>query len=149
MRVRLPPSTPPPSPCTPTPLPRNARLHWWPRLLTARSLPPEVYSFHQLARGNAALRPDFAHSILTALTEHPNTSPTAQSQILRRILDEAEASLRDPTPGRPRRLLTPRAGRTIRRERSLQGWTLHFSGPEATGMMMESVLDKVERMYGG
>ena len=110
---------------------------------------PAVYSFHQLARRNAALRPDFAPVILTVLTEHPNTSPTAQWQILLLILLEAETSLRDPTPGHPRRLLTPRAGLTIRRERTPRGWTLHFSGPEATGMMMETVLDEVERMYGG
>ena len=113
---------------------------------------PETLSFRQLARLHAALRPDFAPVIMAALEDHPNQPPATQWQILLPILDEAEAALRDPTPttqGRPRCLLTPRKGLTIRRERTTRGWTLHFSGPEATGMMMETVLDEVERMYGG
>ena len=114
---------------------------------------PEGYSFRQLARLNAALHPDFADVIAAALQEHPDKSPTAQWQILLPILAEAETALQDPTPiqtpGRPRRLLRPRPGLTIRRERTPNGWTLHFTGPEAKGMVMDTVLDEVERMYGG
>ena len=113
---------------------------------------PETLSFRQMARLHAALRPDFAPVIMAALAEIPTASAPDQWQHLLPILDEAEAALRDPNPpnpGRPRRLLTPRKGLTIRRERTARGWTLHFSGPEATGMMMETVMDEVERMYGG
>ena len=39
-----------------------------------------------------------------------------------------------------------RAGLTVRRELAAEGWVLRFTGPEATGMLMETVLDEVERM---
>ena len=50
-------------------------------------------------------------------------------------------------PGRPRRVIKPRAGLTVRREMSRDGWILRFTGREATGMMIDTVLDEIERMY--
>ncbi|MDP2063238.1 MAG: hypothetical protein Q8J98_09065 [Phaeovulum sp.] len=41
----------------------------------------------------------------------------------------------------------PRQGLTIRRERTPEGYLLRFTGPEASGMMIDSVLDDIERMY--
>ena len=115
---------------------------------------PETFSLRQLLRLNSALRPDFTPVIITALQEHHEKSPGAQWSLLLPILDEAESALRDPVPyfdprpGRPRRVLKPRSGLTVRRERTHDGWTLHFTGPEAEGMMMESVMDAIERLYG-
>ena len=115
---------------------------------------PETYSLRQLLRINSGLRPDFIPVILTALQEHGEKTPQAQWPILSSILDEAEAALRDPAayqdprPGYPRRVLRPRAGLVVRRERTEAGWSLHFTGPEAEGMLIESVMDAVERMVG-
>ena len=49
--------------------------------------------------------------------------------------------------GRPRRMIKPRAGLTVRREMSRDGWILRFTGREATGMLIDTVLDEIERMY--
>ena len=112
---------------------------------------PETLSLRQMLRLAAALRADFCDLIRTALAESSAAMPEAQWALLSPILDEAEASLKDPTryrPGRPRRLLRPRSGLTVRREMTPDGWILRFTGPEATGMMMETVMDEIERMYG-
>jgi ParB family chromosome partitioning protein len=112
----------------------------------------ETHSLRALLRLNAALRPDFTPVILTALGEHDDKSPGAQWAVLANILNEAEASLRDPAPDtnrpvRTRRVLRPRSGLTVRRERTADGWCLHFTGPQAEGMMIEQVMDTIERMY--
>ena len=49
---------------------------------------------------------------------------------------------------RPDRRPLPHPGLTIRREWLPNGWRLVFTGPEAKGMMMESVMAEIERMYG-
>jgi ParB family chromosome partitioning protein len=80
--------------------------------------------------------------------------PTAQWAALDNILTEAETAQRDPAPciaphpGRPRRILRPRSVLTLRRERTRDGWSLHFTGPQAKGKMIDSVMDAIERMYG-
>jgi len=113
---------------------------------------PEVYSFRQLARLANALRAGFHDVILAALTPHPDQTAEAQWSRLAHSLDEADLTLRDPKPvarpGYPRRLLHPRPGLTVRRERTPTGWTLHFTGREAHGMMIDTVMDEIERMYG-
>ena len=113
---------------------------------------PHHYSLRQLLRLHAALRPDFADLIVTALTEHHDQRPEAQWTLLSPILDEAEAALRDPAPNprpdRPRRLIRPRPGLTVRRERYPNGWSLHFTGADAKGMLMESLMDEIERLVG-
>ena len=84
---------------------------------------------------------------------NPPTDPASQWQTLLPILVEAETSEpAEPAPvngrgGRPRRMLKPRAGLTIRREMSRDGWILRFTGREATGMLIDTVLDEIERMF--
>ncbi len=112
---------------------------------------PETLSQRQALRLAAALRAGFTDLIRTALDEAHTKTPEANWTLLQPILDEAEQSLKDPTPyrpGRPRRLITPRRGLTVRRELAAEGWLLRFTGPEATGMLIETVLDEVERMVG-
>lgn len=112
---------------------------------------PETLSLRQMLRLAAALRADFADLIRHILSQHAREGIEAQWQALTTTLTEAEANLNDPTPytpGRPRRLLRIPKGLTVRREMTTKGWTLHFTGPEATGMMMEQVLHDLERMYG-
>jgi ParB family chromosome partitioning protein len=49
---------------------------------------------------------------------------------------------------RPRRLLTlRRRGLRIRRERTREGWCLHFTGQDATGMLIDDVFSEIERMF--
>ena len=112
---------------------------------------PETLSQRQALRLAAALRAGFETVIRTALEESLTRSPESDWTLLQPILDEAEQSLKDPTPyrpGRPRRVVRLRAGLTVRRELAAEGWVLRFTGPEATGMLMETVLDEVERMVG-
>ena len=110
---------------------------------------PETLSQRQALRLAAALRAGFEAVIRTALEESHTRTPESDWTLLQPILDEAEQSLKDPTPyrpGRPRRVVRLRAGLTVRRELAPEGWVLRFTGPEATGMLMETVLDEVERM---
>jgi ParB family transcriptional regulator, chromosome partitioning protein len=112
---------------------------------------PETLSQRQALRLAAALRAGFTDLIRTALDQSHTKTPEANWTLLQPILDEAEQSLKDPTPyrpGRPRRVLRLRSGLTVRRELAAEGWVLRFTGPEATGMLMETVLDEVERMVG-
>lgn len=110
-----------------------------------------AYSLRQLLRISGALRAGFAPLLTTALTQHHEKSAATQWDLMQNILTEAELSLTEPqtpqTPGRPRRLLYPRSNLIIRRERLPHGYRLTFTGEEAHGMMMESVLDQIERMY--
>ncbi len=109
------------------------------------------YSLRQLLRISGALRAGFAPLITTALTQHHEKSAAVQWDLMQNILLEAEQSLTEPqtpqAPGRPRRLVYPRANLIIRRERLPNGYRLTFTGEEARGMMMDSVLDQIERMY--
>ena len=112
---------------------------------------PETLSQRQALRLATALRGGFTALIRTALEESHTRTPASDWTLLQPILDEAEAALKDPTPyrpGRPRRVLRLRAGLTVRRELAAEGWVLRFTGPEATGMLMETVMDEVERMVG-
>jgi ParB family transcriptional regulator, chromosome partitioning protein len=112
---------------------------------------PEHLSERQLLRLAAALRADFTDLITTALSETSAKTPEAQWQTLLPILQEAEQSFDAPTPhrpGRPRRLLRPVRGVVVRREMTRDGWVLRFTGPEATGMLMDLVMDEVERVFG-
>lgn len=54
----------------------------------------------------------------------------------------------DYRPGRPRRIVRPRPGLLIRRERTAEGWNLRFTGPDATGPLMEDIMDYVEQQFG-
>jgi ParB family chromosome partitioning protein len=114
---------------------------------------PTTYSLRQLLRIAAALKADFADVIEVALREAEDRSQAGQWEMLQNILTEAELSLKDPTfdpppPRRAKRISRPRVGLTIRREWLPNGWRLVFTGPEAKGMMIDSVMGEIERMYG-
>ncbi len=112
---------------------------------------PERFSEHRIERLMRAVSGGFGDLIRTALEESSLTDPGHQWSLVEPILDEAEETARTPqpssAPGRPRRILRPRYGLTIRRERTRDGWSLHFTGREASGAMMDLVLDNIELMY--
>ncbi len=112
---------------------------------------PERLSQQQAFRISRAISAGFGELIRTALEESSLKDPTHQWDLLQPILSEADDHTRKPestTPGRPRRILRPRYALTVRRERTRDGWSLHFTGREATGPLMDLVLDEIERMYG-
>ncbi len=50
--------------------------------------------------------------------------------------------------GRPRRIVRPATRRIIiRREMTQDGYLLRFTGKDATGALMDLVLDEIERMF--
>jgi ParB family transcriptional regulator, chromosome partitioning protein len=115
---------------------------------------PRMLSQRQLVRLATALRHGMGEVMAHALTAARDTSPEAQWRTLERIIAEAEEDDRtptcqpDPRPGRPRRLVRVRRTLAIRRERLPEGWSLRFTGPDATGPMMEDIMDHVESMFG-
>jgi ParB family chromosome partitioning protein len=113
---------------------------------------PEKLPQAQAFRIARALSAGFGEVIRAALEESSLRDPGHQWDLLAPILAEADEHLRKPErsdrSGRPRRVLRPRYSLCIRRERTRDGWSLHFTGREATGAMMDLVLDEVERMYG-
>lgn len=112
---------------------------------------PEILSQRQLLRIATAIRADFTGLIVTALQECDNKSPERQWRLIEPIVAEAEEWLRNPDPitrpGRPLRVLRPRSGLTIRREKTPEGWSIHFTGPEAHGFLATSVMEEIERQY--
>jgi ParB family chromosome partitioning protein len=112
---------------------------------------PEKLSYRQIERIATAISAGFGELIRTALQESSITDPDHQWELVKPILAEANEQASNPErstgPGRPRRILRPRYGLTIRRERTRDGWSLHFTGREAIGPMIDLVLDEIERMY--
>lgn len=117
---------------------------------------PRTLSQNQLVRIAFALRNGFGPVIEAALRQATDRAPEAQWRALRPVLEEAEAEAEAHTqtpapiyrPGRPRRVLQPRKGLHIRRELVAGGWTLRFTGPDATGPLMEDIMDYVEQTFG-
>jgi len=113
---------------------------------------PEKLNPTQAARLASALRLGFGKLISMALGESSACTFEAQWALIVPILAEAErAFAEDPvrTRGdRPRRILHPRPNLTIRREMTRDGWILRFTGRDATGLMLNTVMDEIERMYG-
>ena len=114
---------------------------------------PEILSQRHILRLAAALHNGYAPVLFAALTEHGDVTPEAQLRRIETTLTEAEAEARTPTttplsPGRPKRLVRPRPGLVVRREKTDRGWHLHFTGPEAHGMMIEDVMDEIEQKFG-
>ena len=111
-----------------------------------------AWSLRQLLRLSTALKAGFGDVMQVALNQHHLKTQSAQWELLQNILTEADLSLKDPVAFQPapKRLSRPhpRGGLTIRREWLPNGWRLVFTGPEAKGMMIESVFAEVERMYG-
>jgi len=112
---------------------------------------PEKLSQRQIERISRAITGGFGDLIRTALEESSVSDPDHQWKLVEPILAEADENASKPevsrAPGRPRRILRPRYGVTIRRERTRDGWSLHFTGREATGPLIDLVLDEIERMY--
>lgn len=115
---------------------------------------PETLSLRQLIRLAAAVSRGYGDLMRHALTEAKNTEPDAQWRLLVPILAECEdPDIPDPRPGagprdRPRRLYNlPRHRVRIRRERTADGWCLHFTGPDAWGELMDKVFDHIELTF--
>jgi ParB family chromosome partitioning protein len=112
---------------------------------------PERLTHRQIVRIARALSAGFGDLIRTTLEESSVKDPDHQWDLLQPILSEADDHVKkpetSPTPGRPRRILRPRYALTVRRERTQEGWNLCFTGREATGAMMDLVLDEIENMY--
>jgi len=114
---------------------------------------PHTLTLRRLERLSAACRGGFTPLLRLALEESRTRDPARQWRVIENVLREAEAEARDPSPpdprpGRPRRMAHPRPGLTIRRERTDYGWSLHFTGREASGPLMEDIMDEVERLVG-
>jgi len=113
---------------------------------------PLLLTQTQIIRIAFALRQGFGPVIEAALAQSSDRAPDAQWRLLLPVLEEAEAEARGPAPayrpGRPRRVTRPRKGLHIRRERTAEGWSLRFTGPDATGPLMEDIMDHVEEMFG-
>ena len=104
-----------------------------------------------LSRIAAALQAGFGEVIRTALEESKADNPQTQWQLLLPILTEAETPQPEtpkPRPGCPRRVARPRPGLTIRREQTRDGYSLHFTGRDASSWLMDDVFGDIERMYG-
>ncbi len=135
---------------------RRARLRDMARVVTeldGHLAEPERLNQRQMLRLAAACRGGFSDVLRHALAESHATSPARQWRLLESVLAEADAEARDPAPqdprpGRPRRLLGVRPGLRIRRELAPEGWLLRFTGPEATGALVEEIMDEVERLWG-
>lgn len=90
------------------------------------------------------------HQALLHATLQPLLGYSSETQwsALNALLRDLTADPTDPRTGRPRRMLHLRQGLTIRRELTLNGWILRFSGPEARkGGLIDDVLDHVEQRF--
>ncbi len=111
---------------------------------------PETLSEARLLRIANVLRLGWTEILRTALEEASADTASAQWQIIRPILEEAEtlqSEDRPTRPDRPRRLSRKIPRLTIRRERTRNGFCLHFTGPRATDVSCEEVLRHIEWMY--
>lgn len=111
---------------------------------------PEALTQNQCLRLAAALQQGFGDLIRTAIEESSAKGAEEQWSLLTPILTEAETRPPNrpaPRPGYPRRLLKPRHGLSIRRELRQDGWTLHFTGREATSGLLDRVFEEIERLF--
>lgn len=115
---------------------------------------PHTLSQRQLLRLAAAASRGYADLMRHALTESTSKAADAQWRLLLPILAECEdATIPDPRPelghrDRPRRTYElPRHGIRIRRERTLDGWCLHFTGRRADTVVIERVFDEIEMLF--
>ncbi len=46
------------------------------------------------------------------------------------------------------RCCRPRPGLTIRREQTLDGYSLHFTGRDADSGLLDTVFDEIDRLFG-
>lgn len=106
----------------------------------------------QILRIATALRAGLGEVIETALGQSSDRSPDAQWRLILPILEEQEHDTRKGRPayrkGRPRHFVRPRPALVVRRERHRDGWILRFTGRDATGPLMEDIMDYVENLVG-
>lgn len=116
--------------------------------LDAQLTDPELWSENRLLRLGAVLRLGWGELIEAALAE---AEPGGEWEAIAPVIAEAESlpMARRRTPGRPRRLVRPAAGLTIRRERTRSGYVLHITGRRASDAVVGEVLDAIERMFDG
>ena len=117
-------------------------------------LEPETWSRRRLEQVAAACRGGYAGLMQDALREIGKPTPVRQwEEVFVPILREAgeDAAAPEDTPNRsrePRRFARPRRNLAIRRVRNTDGWSLRFTGPDATSGLMEDVMDYVESEFG-
>ncbi|MEM9344627.1 MAG: ParB/RepB/Spo0J family partition protein [Pseudomonadota bacterium] len=113
---------------------------------------PHTHTTRKLERLAAAIaggHGDHLHFALTS-TRTANTA-AAQWEVLKPILTEIDLTNagklpRDPRPNRPRRFSKKSPRLQIRRIHHPDGWMLKFTGPDASGLLMEDIMDEVERL---
>lgn len=113
---------------------------------------PHALSQRQMLRLAGAMRADFGDLIRAAFLEHRPRGEAAEWALIEPILSEAEEWQRNPDPmprpGRPKRLTRPRDRLCVRREWMRDGWCLRFTGEDATSMLMDGLMDEIERWVG-
>jgi ParB family chromosome partitioning protein len=119
---------------------------------------PESLSERCILRIAAAITAGFGEIIDAAVRQTSLRDPESQWQAMLPYLAESEHqhTFTDPAPesatrvrdGRPRRLLRIRPQLIVRREVAKDGYILRFTGLEATGGLMDHILDEIERLYG-
>lgn len=115
---------------------------------------PENLSQRQLLRLAAATARGYGDLMRHALAETSTTEPDAQWRLLLPILAECEdSSIPDPAPthgprDRPRRTWrAPTRALNVRRERTSDGWCLHFTGRDAEGELIDRIFDRIEAIF--
>jgi ParB family chromosome partitioning protein len=114
---------------------------------------PEGLTESSLLRLHAAWTTGYGEVIEVALAETSRRDAPSQWEIIRPILAEAEApqpvyTARDRAAGRPRRVGRPRPGLTLRRESTADGWIIHLTGRDATGLYVDRIFEEIERLVG-
>ena len=112
---------------------------------------PELLTQRQLMRLSGIIRHGWTDIILTALGEITAKDHLCQWAQIQPTLTELENLLttnQPTTPTRPRRLSRPKAGVSVRRERLDNGYALYITGPKANGMLMNTVIEEIERQLG-
>lgn len=114
---------------------------------------PETLSLRQLLRLAAAASRGYGDLMHHALSESRSKQPEAQWRLLQPILAECEdATIPDPRPelgktDRPRRTYEAPLHRIrVRRELTPDGWSLHFTGRDAHGDLIDRVFDAIDNL---
>lgn len=118
---------------------------------------PETLALRQMLRIFNACQSGLGDVIRAALDESSRRGPADQWRLIEPILFEAENQPADALvrnmpglfrrPDRPRRLSRPRSDLVIRRERTRDGYSLHFTGSLATSDLLDTVFDEIDRMF--
>lgn len=114
---------------------------------------PETLSLRQLLRLAAAASRGYGDLMHHALSASQSKEPEAQWRLLQPILAECEdPAIPDPRPeagpsDRPRRTYDAPLHRIrVRREMTPDGWTLHFTGRDARGDLIDRVFDAIDNL---